>query len=97
MIANVRSAEAKVGRRIPVLMDIGGPKVRTDNVTVPSGQDRLHVGDELLLTNDEMTGRDCFSTGCTLPQVLARLDVGHPISIDDGKLAATFCAAQRMG
>ena len=86
MIAHVRAAEAKVGRRIKVLMDIGGPKVRTDNVTVPSGQDRLHVGDELLLTNDDMTARNCFSTGCTLPQVLARLEVGHPISIDDGKL-----------
>ena len=86
MIANVRKAEARVGRRIPVLMDIAGPKVRTDNVTVPAGRDRLQVGDELLLTTDDMAGRDCFSTGCTLPQVLARLDVGHPISIDDGKL-----------
>ena len=33
MIAYVRAAETNLGRRIPVLMDIGGPKVRTDNVT----------------------------------------------------------------
>jgi pyruvate kinase len=86
MIAHVREAETNRGRSIPVLMDIGGPKIRTDNVTTPPGQDRLHVGDELLLTNNDMTGRGCFSTGCTLPQVFARLDVGDPISIDDGKL-----------
>ena len=88
MIGHVRAAETELGRRIPVLMDIGGPKVRTDHVTTPVGQDRLHVGDELLLTNGNTPDKDCppFSTGCTLPQVFARLDVGHPISIDDGKL-----------
>jgi pyruvate kinase len=86
MIEHVREAETSRGCVIPVLMDIGGPKVRTDNVTTPPGQDRLHVGDELLLTNNDMTGQGCFSTGCTLPEVLARIDVGDPISIDDGKL-----------
>jgi pyruvate kinase len=86
MIAHVREAVTNLGRAIPVLMDIGGPKVRTDKVTTPPGQDRLHIGDELLLTNDDMTGQDCFSTGCTLPQVFARIEIGDPISIDDGKL-----------
>jgi pyruvate kinase len=86
IITHVRALEVNLSRRIPVLMDIGGPKVRTGNVTTPPGQDRLHIGDELLLTNRDMTGQDCFSTGCTLPQVFARLDIGHPISVDDGKL-----------
>jgi pyruvate kinase len=67
-------------------MDIGGPKVRTNNVTTPCGQDRLYVRDDLLLTNNDMSGQGCFSTGCTLPRVFARLDIGDPISIDDGKL-----------
>jgi len=86
MITHVHAAEKNLGRRISVLMDIGGPKVRTENVATPPGQDRLHIGDELLLTNDDMTPRDCFRTGCTLPKVFTRLEVGHPISIDDGKL-----------
>jgi pyruvate kinase len=95
MITHVREAETNLGRSIPVLMDIGGPKVRTDNVTTPPDRDRLHIDDELLLTNDNMTGQGCFSTGCTLPQVFARLDVGDPISIDDGKLRGHI--VRRMG
>ena len=88
MITHVRATEKEVGRRIPVLMDIGGPKVRTEHVTTPPDQDRLHIGDELLLANGDENGEDRppFRTGCTLPQVFARLEVGHQISIDDGKL-----------
>ncbi len=88
MIAHVRAAERKIGWRIPVLMDIGGPKVRTANVATPPGEDRLRVGDELLLGSGEVRGEKlpAFRTGCTLPQVFARLDVGHRVSLDDGKL-----------
>ena len=88
MIAHVRDAERKIGWRIPVLMDIGGPKVRTANVVTPADEDHLRVGDELLLSDGQASGEKlpAFRTGCTLPQVFARLDVGHRISIDDGKL-----------
>lgn len=88
MIAHVRIAELASGRRLPVLMDIGGPKVRTDAVATPVDRDRLHVGDELLLASGAAAGDKlpAFRTGCTLPQVIARLAVGDPVSIDDGKL-----------
>ncbi len=92
MIAHVRAAEKDAGRRIPVLMDIGGPKVRTGRVITPPGQDRIYIGDELLLkTNDAADDQPpAFSTTCTLPQVFARLDIGQRISIDDGKLVGTI-------
>jgi pyruvate kinase len=88
MIANVRTAEQKVGRRIRILMDIGGPKVRTTRVNVPPDRERLHIGDEILLSSDSTLAADAttFTTGCTLPQVFERLKVGDRISIDDGKL-----------
>ena len=88
MIAHVRIARLASGRPLPVLMDIGGPKVRTDAVATPVDRDRLHVGDELLLASGEAAGDKlpAFRTGCTLPQVIARLAVGDPVSIDDGKL-----------
>ena len=44
MIAHVRAAEEKASRRIRILMDIGGPKVRTASVRTPPNQDRIHVG-----------------------------------------------------
>ena len=88
MIAHVRAAEKKAGRRIPVLMDIGGPKVRTASVRTPPERDRLHIGDDLLLVTGEPIGHDAppFSAGCTLPQIFTRVKVGDPISLDDGKL-----------
>lgn len=88
MIAHVRSAEQRLGRRIHILMDIGGPKVRTADVMTPPSQDRLHVGDEIVLAPEGCPLPDAaaFRTGCTLPQVFARLKVGDRISIDDGKL-----------
>jgi pyruvate kinase len=86
MIDHVRVAETAVGRRIPILMDIGGPKVRTVDVAYPQGQNRLHVGDELLLRVDGAPDEAAFSTGCTLPQVFERLAIGHRIFLDDGKL-----------
>ena len=71
MIAHVRAAENKLGRRIRILMDIGGPKVRTATVRTPPDQDRLRVGDELLLVTGEPIGNEAppFSAGCTLPQI----------------------------
>ncbi len=88
MIDHVRAAEKKSGRRIPVLMDIGGPKVRTASVRTPPEQDRLRVGDELLLVTGEPIGEAAppFSVGCTLPQIFARVKVGDFVSLDDGKL-----------
>ena len=86
MIAHIRAAESAVGRHLPVLMDIGGPKVRTEHVTTPPGQERLYIGDELLLKESEAGGDGTFSTRCTLPQVFARVKIGDPVSLDDGKL-----------
>ncbi|MGA7972990.1 MAG: pyruvate kinase [Pseudolabrys sp.] len=107
MIAHVRAAEENTGRRIRILMDIGGPKVRTASVRTPPGQDRLHVGDELLLVTGEPIDTDTppFSAGCTLPQIFTRINVGDPISLDDGKLrgrivrqvAGGFVAAMQEG
>jgi pyruvate kinase len=99
MIAHLRVAETATGRRIPVLMDIGGPKVRTRNVSTPPEQDRLHIGDELLLSNghDSGDGEPAFRTGCTLPEVFARLNVGDPISIDDGKIRGVITRRTQGG
>ena len=52
MVANVRAAERQIGRRLPVLMDIGGPKVRTGRVLTPPDRSRLHIGDVVLLARD---------------------------------------------
>jgi pyruvate kinase len=88
MIAHIHAAEHKLGRQFRILMDIGGPKVRTAAVATPDDRNRLRIGDELLLCRNDVAGTETlpFRTGCSLPQVFDRLKVGDRISIDDGKL-----------
>jgi len=88
MIANVRKAESTIGRRIRILMDIAGPKVRLAATATPPDRGRLLVGDDILLCRDialcpEGPG---FKAACAPPQVLDGLKPGDPVSIDDGKL-----------
>jgi hypothetical protein len=43
----------KRSRRIRVVMDIAGPKIRTRKVITPHHRDTLHIGDEILLVRDK--------------------------------------------
>ena len=100
MVAHVRAAEAKLGRRIRVLMDIAGPKIRTRKVVTPRQRDTLHVGDEILLVRDKHApdiDDVAFRTRCTLPGAFDRLKVGDPVSIDDGKLKGTIVSGTEAG
>lgn len=92
MIEHVRKAERDAGRRICILMDIAGPKVRTTDVAMPPDRNKLKIGDDLVLCRAGRAdnGRPEFRTGCTLPTAFDHLDVGDPVSIDDGKLRGTI-------
>jgi pyruvate kinase len=92
MAGHVRKAGEQLGRQITVLMDIAGPKIRTEVVLPvkkgkPSG--RLLPGDALRLVAhgephlDETAG---FSAAVSLPEIVTRLSVGHRVRYDDGKV-----------
>lgn len=99
MIAQVRRATAETGYACRVLMDLGGPKPRTTEVIAPEGQNRIFQGDALLLMRDGFSAgpMDCFSTGCSLPQVLDQLQVGALVWIDDGHIGARVESLSKMG
>jgi pyruvate kinase len=90
MIANVHRAEQVTGRteRVRVLMDLGGPKVRT----ILPNQDakpRVTIADTLLLARDvhEQGHNDgVLRFGCTLQEVYDQLRVGAHVWIDDGQI-----------
>jgi pyruvate kinase len=88
MIDNLRKAETVAGRRVRVLFDIAGPKVRTGSVVVPPHRSRLCIGDELLLRKEASPGPVSypFQATCSLPAVFDLLKVGDTVSLDDGKL-----------
>ncbi|WP_029008619.1 pyruvate kinase [Azospirillum halopraeferens] len=92
MIAHLRTAEAAAGRRLTVLMDLGGPKLRTAAVGLPEGQHRLKHGDRLFLAvqppADAGTATRAWAT-LSLPEVVGQLRPGHRVFLDDGKLGGT--------
>ncbi|MCX5652916.1 MAG: pyruvate kinase [Planctomycetota bacterium] len=83
----LRTAAAAAGRRIPVCIDLAGPKVRTGMCA--SGPIALVAGDRLVLhaaSNESIDGpRDAEG----------RLTAGHRVMFDDGNIRATCIAADR--
>jgi pyruvate kinase len=90
MIRHLRAAEAEAGRRLKVLMDLGGPKVRTGRVRLPGDRKRLKAGDHLLLVRpgalDAVPDGPAFRAECAEPKALERLRPDEPVLIDDGKV-----------
>jgi pyruvate kinase len=91
MLTNLRDAEHAVGRAEPVrvLMDLGGPKVRTVRPR-KSGKERFGIGDALLLAHrvKRQNAREPARVRCTLPAILAQLQPGAHVWIDDGTIGA---------
>jgi len=90
MIAHVRRANEELGCTCRVLMDIAGPKVRTEAVLAPKKGARLHDGDHVLLTRAAPVEplESAFQAQCSVPTVLDVLRPGDPVWIDDGKIGA---------
>ncbi len=92
MAGHVRAAGEALGRRITVLMDIAGPKIRTGDVLPmkkgkPDG--RLRTGDALRLVAHGAPRVDeaaAFSAAVSLPEIVTRLTVGDRVRYDDGKV-----------
>lgn len=88
MTRHVRLAGEKTGRRISVLMDIAGPKIRTGTVAAEK-KVKLQTGDLLRLIasgEPQRTPDVAFCATVSLPEIVTRLAVGHRVRYDDGKL-----------
>ncbi|MGO7211260.1 pyruvate kinase [Rhizobium ruizarguesonis] len=86
MAGHVRRAGEETGRQLTVLMDIAGPKIRTEHVT---GNKKLAAGDLIrLLAAGEPYANDAVPCCAvvSLPEIIERLETGHRVSYNDGKL-----------
>ncbi|MDZ4094996.1 MAG: pyruvate kinase [Paracoccaceae bacterium] len=89
MIDQVRRTEAETGLRLPVSMDLGGPKFRV--VKVSSGKDKklFTPGDRFALAGRLSDGpKGMFCATLSHAALLAALLPAAMVSIDDGKLWA---------
>ena len=99
MVANIRAAEAAVGRRLPILMDIAGPKVRTGAISTPAKGTRLMAGDAFLLCREIGPPAEgvAIQITCSMPDVLDRVAIGDAVSLDDGKLQGRIVGESPRG
>ena len=87
MAKNVEAAAKAVDRKIGVLMDIAGPKIRTEKVV--TAEKKAKVGDLIRLVTASEPACDNnvkFCASVSLPQMVTRLKVGDRVLYDDGKL-----------
>ncbi len=94
MIANIRQAEARLGRRCRVFMDIAGPKCRVAVVRAPE-KFRAHRGDRLIMAArlDRVDSPIAFTP--TFPQIIDQLELGAEVWINDGKIGARVVSKAR--
>ncbi|QPC84496.1 hypothetical protein G4Y79_09005 [Phototrophicus methaneseepsis] len=88
MIDNVHQASAALNLPCKISMDLGGPKIRTSAITLPSDKYRIQIGDRVLLTNADAVDTVAYpiQVRCTLPEVIDLVEVGQPVWFDDGKI-----------
>lgn len=83
-INNVKIAEEKTGRIIPIILDLSGPKIRTGNFE--NGKIFVNANDEIRLVKDNITGNNK-----TIPvndaDIINDIKINERILIDDGKIS----------
>ena len=82
-IAMIRATEKQFGRPIGILADLQGPKLRLD--TFKDGAEHLEKGAIFVLDSNTTPG-DRTRVHLPHPEILASLQEGHVILIDDGKV-----------
>ncbi|AMY70718.1 pyruvate kinase [Frigidibacter mobilis] len=87
MIARTRAAAEAAGRRVPVSMDLAGPKIRIEAVARAEGL-RLKIGERFALAADAGAAPDLPVAILSHAELFAHMPVGQPVWINDGKLRA---------
>ncbi|PZP40708.1 MAG: pyruvate kinase [Pseudomonas fluorescens] len=75
-----RAVSAATGKQLPLLMDLQGPKIRIGEMAAPV---QLERGAQLVLDNDTTPG-DGTRVCLPHPQILAVLQVGDTVMVNDG-------------
>ena len=83
LVTAIRDVEAEFGRPIGILADLQGPKFRI--ATFAAGSVTLKRGQEFVVDTDLAPG-DTGRVGLPHPEILAAIEPGHRLLLDDGKV-----------
>jgi pyruvate kinase len=81
-VRNVREAAEELGRHVPILMDLMGPRYRLGEVE--GGPWRLRRGDKVTLGPAGSAGGDTVELPVDEPELLDHLEVGQRVLVDNG-------------
>ncbi|MET0065310.1 MAG: pyruvate kinase [Candidatus Thiodiazotropha sp.] len=83
-ISKLRRAAEKTGRRLAIMADLPGPKMRIGEM--PGGPVELQIGDRLVLTTEEIPG-DAQRVSVSLKQLPGILSVDDKLFLNDGLIS----------
>lgn len=92
MIKLIRRVAEEEEHDVRILMDIAGPKIRTDWIFTKYKKPKVEAGDEILLTRNfqelpiDFEGK--VVVGSDIEPIFKALKVGDPVLIDDGSVEA---------
>ncbi|MCB1500772.1 MAG: pyruvate kinase [Bauldia sp.] len=83
LVATIREVEAEVGRPIGILADLQGPKLRLGKFA----EGAIDIGPEdVIVLDSDPTPGDRTRVELPHPEILAALEPGHRLLLDDGKV-----------
>jgi len=97
MAQNVRAAEQALERECRILVDLGGPKLRTG--PIPNGKKRLKLktGDQFELVGEGTCAprrkKSLKQITCATPAIFHAVEKGHRIWFDDGRIGGQVMEA----
>ncbi|WP_338488809.1 pyruvate kinase [Ruoffia tabacinasalis] len=91
MIDNIHEVAEELDKKVKILIDIAGPKIRTEWVFTKFKKPKVKAGDLVRMTKDytnlpPLDNVIKVTVGCSIPQIFEQLSIDDPILIDDGSI-----------
>ena len=89
IIKSLREISDETNRDVRILMDIAGPKIRTEWVYSYKSKPKVRAGDYIRLTKnfERLPKNDVnFTAGCRLKEIYEQVEVGQNVLYDDGSI-----------
>jgi pyruvate kinase len=93
IIENIQKASEKLEKDVRVLLDIAGPKIRTEWVYSHLSKPKVSEGDRIRITRnfDTLPAHDVnFTAGCSLDTIYEQVELEQPVLYDDGKVESVI-------